>query len=540
MLRLSSGVGADAAPAPSAYPISFLYGDFTLEAVYLARDLNRDGDLRDPGELAVFFDGSNASGLTAPAGSVLDLTYAPGGDVLYGDNPTDSVYRLRDRNGDGDAQDAGEAKVWFSAAGNAAGFAMPTANGISVGVDGAVYIVNAGVASQPGDVIYRTLDRNRDGDAQDAGEANVWLDLQTLVPTSSAFEISFTGEIAYVTDTNGAAPDAIYRAVDANRNGVVDRGEVTTLIADGNALGVNVDFPHDSLGETIFSAEFSNPAGNHRLYALNDRDGSGSIDANGEARLVWDASHLPDTYDVSTIAGIDAVADGSILLSANGGQANQDALIRLVDGNGDGDFLDDGETAVLASRGDGQLEVDRVRPVQDYHDTNDPTQPDLVYGSSRSEIMRAESGEARLFGFAGNDWLIGSGKADELAGGLGKDLLTAGGGNDRLDGGLGTDVLTGGGGGDLFVVGHDDTTDTILDFNRRQGDAIRIELPEAIVGPDGEVDAGLLRVRTGFLHARLELDSDYDAANGFQAATLALVFGGQGLSLEALIDNPLV
>src|SRR5690349_12515783 len=114
MLRLSSGVPADAAPVPPAYPISFLYGDFTLEAVYLARDLNRDGDLRDAGELAVFFDGTNASGLAAPAGSVLDLSYAPGGDVLYGDNPTDSVYRLRDRNGDGDAQDAGEAKVWFS------------------------------------------------------------------------------------------------------------------------------------------------------------------------------------------------------------------------------------------------------------------------------------------------------------------------------------------------------------------------------------------------------------------------------------------
>ena len=529
-------------PASATPPVSFLYGDFTIEAVFLARDRNGDGDLRDAGELTVFFDETNASGLAAPTGTVLDLHLAPGGAVFYGDNPTDSVYRLRDRNGDGDAQDGGEATVWFSAAGNAGGFTMPTANGIATGPDKALYIVNAGTVSGPAaDVVYRTVDLNRDGDAQDAGEATIWLDLQTLNASSSPFEISFTGEIAYITDTNGGTPDTIYRAVDADRSGSIEADEVTTYASDADLAGVNIDYPHDSLGETVYAVEFARRGTYHTLYALNDRDGSGRIDEAAEARVIWDASHLPAAYAVSTIAGVDAVADGSILLAANGGSANQDHLVRLVDGNGDGDFLDDGETSVLASRLDGNLEVDRVRPLETYALAGDRPLPELVYGSSRSELVRADAHDAsRLFGFAGNDLLIASSRADELVGGTGNDVLLGAAGNDRLDGGLGRDIATGGRGADLFVLGHDDTADTILDFSLRQGDRIRIELPDVAVGADSEVDASLLRLTSTRSSSRIEVDSDYDAGNGFQAEVLAVLAGVRGLSLGDVLDNGLL
>lgn len=545
MVHVPPVTGAKPGPlpghAPGAEPISFLYGDFTHEAIYFARDLNRDGDLREPGELGVFFDGGNASGLAAPSGTVLDLHVTPRGVVFYGDNPTDSVYRLVDRNGDGDAQDAGEASVWFSAAGNAAGLVMPTPNGLATGPDGAVYIVNAGVLAGPvEDVVYRTIDRNGDGDAQDAGEARVWLDLQTLNPSSSPFEISFTGEIAYVTDTNGGAPDTIYRAIDANRNGVIDPGEVTTFISDAGPLGVNVDFPHDTLGETVYAAEFARRGAFHTLYALDDRDGSGQIDQPDEARIVWDASRLPAGYRVSTIAGVDAVSDGSVLLAANGGSADQDFLVRVADRNGDGDFLDSGETTVLAARSDGQLEVDRVRPLEDYAGPGRSARPDLVYGTGRGETLGADRDGSLVFGFEGKDRLIGGRGADGLVGGGGNDVLFGHDGADRLDGGRGADTLAGGRGADLFVLGHDDAVDTILDLDLRRGDAVRIEIADLVVGNDGEVDADLLRLSQRFGRTILEIDANADAGDGFQAQSLAVLVGVRGVSLDALIDNVLV
>ena len=521
--------------------ISFLYGDFTHEAVYRAVDRNGDGDVADSGEISVFFDDGNASGLAAPAGSVLDIVQGPRGVVFYGDNPTDSVYRLIDKNGDGDAQDKGEAKVWFSAAGNAAGFVMPTPNGVSVGPNGAVYIVNAGVVSGPvDDVVYRTIDRNGDGDAQDAGEASVWLDLQTLNPTSSAFEISFTGEIAYITDTNGSAPDTIYRAVDENGNGTIDSGEAGVFLADNSPLGINVEYPHDSLGETVYAFEFTKRGAYHTLYALNDRDGSGQIDSPDEARAIWDASHLPSGYVISTGSGMDAVADGSILLAANGSQPNQDHLVRLVDSNGDGDFLDSGETTVIAAKADGNLEVERVRPVETYLPKGDDSLPELIYGTSRNETLNASGDAARIFGFDGKDRLNGSSADDELVGGAGKDTLRGDNGRDRLDGGRDSDIVYGGKGADLFVVSHDDALDTFKDFNFGQGDRIRIELPDAIVGGDGEVSGSLLRLSASGQSTALEVDSDYDSSNGFQAKAVALIVGSQGLDLASVIDNDII
>ena len=101
------------------------------DKIYLLVDTNGDGDAADEGERIVFFDETNAEGLGgedgSPTGNILNIGQSStDGSVYAGDGDTDAVYRLKDLNGDGDANDAGESTVWFSEADNAAGFTLPT------------------------------------------------------------------------------------------------------------------------------------------------------------------------------------------------------------------------------------------------------------------------------------------------------------------------------------------------------------------------------------------------------------------------------
>uniref|UniRef100_UPI0023EEFB3A beta strand repeat-containing protein n=1 Tax=Pseudomonas sp. RIT-PI-S TaxID=3035295 RepID=UPI0023EEFB3A len=76
-------------------------------------------------------------------------------------------------------------------------------------------------------------------------------------------------------------------------------------------------------------------------------------------------------------------------------------------------------------------------------------------------------------GSGGNDSLLGGDGNDILFGQGGNDTLNGGAGNDILVGGTGNDTLTGGAGADTFMWVKGDTgTDTITDFNTKEGDVI--------------------------------------------------------------------
>ncbi len=109
---------------------------------------------------------------------------------------------------------------------------------------------------------------------------------------------------------------------------------------------------------------------------------------------------------------------------------------------------------------------------------------DLIRGFDGNDRLEGEDGSDSLFGGNGNDSLDGDDGHDRLWGDAGNDRLDGGDGNDRLFGGAGNDriegddgrdVLSGGLGADRFVFEEDFDTDTILDFNRAQGDRIVLE-----------------------------------------------------------------
>ncbi|WP_291297534.1 TIGR03118 family protein [Elioraea sp.] len=332
--------------------------------VLLLRDLDGDGRATGAGEVTVFFDHTNASGLASPTESVFTLLQASDRSVYAGDGITDAVYRLVDRNRDGDANDAGEATLWFSQA-NAAGFTLPTPNGLAEGPDGAIYIVNAGVASRPSDSIYRTVDLNDDGDANDEGEATLWLNLQTVVATSSPFELVFSGNVAYLLDPSGAAPDTIWRIEDRDGSGMIEAAtEVTAFAVKETAFGAPLDFALGQDGGTLLVWEWLDSARTSwSLYGLTDLDGSGAIDQARESVELWNSTLLPEGF--TPFAGFAVAGDGlgNIVLTSNGAAPGQRFVVALEDRNGDGLYSAD-ETTILASAVDTPDTLHRPRAVE--------------------------------------------------------------------------------------------------------------------------------------------------------------------------------
>ncbi|WP_373530162.1 choice-of-anchor D domain-containing protein [Nostoc sp.] len=89
---------------------------------------------------------------------------------------------------------------------------------------------------------------------------------------------------------------------------------------------------------------------------------------------------------------------------------------------------------------------------------------DQLFGGDGNDSLWGQDGDDLLYGDSGNDKLSGDNGNDTLFGGIGDDLLNGNAGNDWLYGGNGNDVLTGGYGVDTFVFASGEGTDSITDF----------------------------------------------------------------------------
>ena len=374
----------------SRAPNGVLVGDQRKDQILLLQDLDGDGTAAGPDETTVFFDANNASGLAVPTGNVFTVHQASDKSVYAGDGNTDTVYRLNDLNNDGDAQDEGEAAVWFSAD-NAGGLSTVTPNGIHEGSDGAIYIANAGVSSAPQDAIYRTVDLNGDGDANDEGEASVWLDLQSVIGTSVPFDLSFDGDVAYLSDLAGTATDVIYRIEDADGDGTIQADEVTNFISDDMSFGAPVDIANATAvdGSLYTLSWFPDADEDLALYRLTDLDGSGQIDDASEAVEVWNASAMPEGLNAEIGFSVAADEDGNVTLTGNdfGGNSH---VISLSDLNGDGDFLDEGETQIFGSNTYGD-QLERARAVEYYEGSAQVTASTAGAGNHFSVFLDTET-----------------------------------------------------------------------------------------------------------------------------------------------------
>lgn len=263
--------------------------------IYTLRDANQDGDANDPGEEGVYFDGNpggNLSGVTTEAMIGFNLHQ---GVVWVAVNNTSSagqemILRLEDLDQDGDANDAGEAEVYFAPPPPGA-LNDPGPADVRVGQDGAVYYLETAFNSLSKGGVYRLDDLDQDGTIDPLTEVTKFFSPDTFAPPDYwTLEQDLLG-YWYMAD---AENDVVWRFRDEDGDGVVDPATKAVVLWDavGSLPGQSylLDFGVAADG-SLYGLELANPPS--RLLRMRDVDGDGTIDPVAEVQELYSPSQSP-------------------------------------------------------------------------------------------------------------------------------------------------------------------------------------------------------------------------------------------------------
>ncbi len=317
---------------PFPRTLDLLVVDSTYDGVWRLADMNQDGDYNDPGEISSFYgDLLGAYPWTSPTAIVA----ATDGTVFVTDISTDTIYALRDGNGDGDANDPGEHRIFFDGS-NVSGYAIPQAYGLTADALGRLFVaVNNATTPAGPDRILKLEDLNGDGDANDAGEAQ---DYYNLPGTTGVLAASIPTKVVvgpdgnlYYTEVGTTFTKGVWRLVDANSNGNCnDAGEATLFwtppfVTSPQYWGLAVD-----VAGNFWVTDHST---NEKVWRGRDANANGTIEP-GEQTLF---------YQTAGSSWWDVVLrfDGTVLLCDTD---TPDKVTSLRDLNADGDALDTGES----------------------------------------------------------------------------------------------------------------------------------------------------------------------------------------------------
>ena len=278
----------------------FLLDGGTLDSLLLLTDHNEDGDANDAGEFEIFFDNSsgapllgtpnalslmpdaslyiaddgknralllrledrdgdgNALGegewhvvynselfdpenlpslmLLDPEAMTIDFS---SGHIFVADATQEKIFLLRDENGDGDAMDDGELRVYFDPQDV---FAFADPEGMSLGSQGQIYVTNEDTG-----VILQLEDVNSDGQIT-IDEAHPYLDGSAVLAPRDTNDILFIGEDALLV-LDGSR-DQVFFTTDQDGDGAaLSDGEVVALLLSADVLATpsGVAFSGDSV-----------------------------------------------------------------------------------------------------------------------------------------------------------------------------------------------------------------------------------------------------------------------------------------------------
>lgn len=267
--------------------------DSGTDSIYRLADINLDGDFDDLGEVTTFYD-ENIGPQTL--GNNNSIAVAGNGAVFVCDTSEDKIFRLVDLNGDGDCHDAGEIVTWFDGdpAVNQSGLLMVSPNGLTVDLLGKVWIAEANNGSGGTDSIILLEDKNADGDANDAGEASVYF-LPPVSGASVADSIpndvfvGADGHIYYIDgSSNGFTNKEVYRLDDIDGNGFINPAtEVKSFFRPPAMASTPFFWALTQDGDGYW---YMSDTGNDVIWRFRDENGNDEIEAATEAVVWWQSA----------------------------------------------------------------------------------------------------------------------------------------------------------------------------------------------------------------------------------------------------------
>lgn len=362
---LLCAAGAASAQVQQIHPLyqigDLLIGDTGGSKILRAHDGNQNGNYSDAGELFVYFDPAvavdpntnlpyGASKLTNPVAMAMDMK----ANVYVVDSAsTRTMFKLRDLNGDGDANDLGESSIFFDAT-NAAGWANFSMQGVVCDEAGNVIITTQGQGTgfANNDRIFKLVDVNNDGDANDMAETTVLYDRNTAF-NNGAVVLDGPAWIGAMGDgnlyvTNGfSSSQGAWRLVDQS---VPPNGRFDDI---GDIVGCYNGFGGNPIPNFTWCARFGQDG---RFYLLNNTAKKVIASTDISANYIYDDTTEALTFAASGVGGItwtsafgfEARPDGAILVGDQGGSPNN-RLLLYKDLNGNNNAMDAGEQSVLLS-----------------------------------------------------------------------------------------------------------------------------------------------------------------------------------------------
>jgi len=344
---------------------SLIVADSGQDFIWRLTDFNHDGDYNDPGEALEFYDPSLGG---VPLGNPSAISSDSSGYIYVADSTSEMIIRLHDSDSDGTANTFGEATVFFDNT-NLSGIALSSPNYIAITKDGGMYISNAGDGGNPStDNIIYCYDANKNGTANDAGEATIYYDPFNVFPGLPVFTLP---SVVQVQETSGVdivycmdfSADAIYRLEDLSvppDGDAIDAGEVTVWY-DGTGGGPGLG----SVWSFIFASDggvfISDSSYDRILLGYDNNPANGSLDDPNEVIIWRDQGPWPYDpaypniewpYNCTNIAISSAPIAGTLeadfdhyIFGADRGSSSKapDAVLRIQDINSNGTADDPGE-----------------------------------------------------------------------------------------------------------------------------------------------------------------------------------------------------